>query len=68
MFVSQFLCGQPERTTKNSTFQYLSVDRGVARIFQRGGGNTVSHPGYLPDCRVDIHAVFYQVTFFSDKQ
>ena len=24
-----------------------------------GGGHTVSHPGYLPDCQVDIHAVFY---------
>ena len=24
-----------------------------------GGGDTVLHPGYLPDGHVDIHAVFY---------
>ena len=36
--------------------------RGVARIFQGGGGgHTVSHPEprYLSDCLVNIHAVFY---------
>ena len=32
--------------------------RGVARIFQKGS-HTGSHPEYLPDCHVDIHAVFY---------
>ena len=26
----------------------------------------MSHPGYLPDCDVSIHAVFYlKVTFFQ---
>ena len=29
----------------------ISVYRGVARIFQRGG-----HRGYSPDCHVDLHA------------
>ena len=24
----------------------------------------MSHPGYLPDCHVDIHAVVLKVTFF----
>ena len=24
-----------------------------------GGGDTVLHPGYVPDWQVDIHAVFY---------
>ena len=28
------------------------LNRGVARIFQRGG-----HRGYSPDCHVDLHAV-----------
>ena len=32
--------------------------RGIARIFQRGGHHTVSHPGYLPGCHVHVHAVF----------
>ena len=48
---------------KLKTVGIISVNvGGVAGIFQRGWGgwgHTVSHPGYLPDCRIDIRAVFY---------
>ena len=30
-----------------------TYDRGIARIFQRGGGHSVSHPGYSVHCHVE---------------
>ena len=33
-----------------SFVRQLTTDRGVARIFQRGVGYTVSKGGYPPDC------------------
>ena len=40
---------------------------GVARIFERLGCHTVSHPGYVPECHVNIHAscVLLKVTFYQ---
>ena len=50
------------KTARRSTLK-IRIFRGVARIFQEGGGgggvHAVSHPGYLPDWHVDIQAVFY---------
>ena len=40
--------------------QVRIIYKGVAKIFKEWGrGHTVSHPGYLPDCHGDIHALFY---------
>ena len=47
------------KTATTSTWK-IRIFRGVARIFQLGGGggggrvHAVSHPGYLPDWHVDI--------------
>ena len=42
---------------KTKTFLNILDNRGVARIFQRGG-HTVSKWGYSPDCHVDLHSMF----------
>ena len=33
-----------------------------------GWGHTLSHPGYLPVCRVDIHTVFSESDNFFNEQ
>ena len=38
---------------------FFFTKKGQGRVVARREGHTVSHPGYLPDCVVDIHAVFY---------
>ena len=45
---------------KHKATSIITVSRGVARIFQRGG-HTVSHPGNLQDCHADM---LLKVTLF----
>ena len=56
---------QVDKMTSKEQQEYRHNTRGVARTFLSAGGggvtlcHTVLHPGYLPDCLFEIHAMYF---------